>query len=344
MSWQKERKMTIQDTQNWKSDIEPYQQSDIRKSLWQLTNTIVPFFALWYVAYLSFSVSIWLTLAMTIPAAGFLVRVFIIFHDCSHHAFFKHRLANDGVGILLGFLALFPYHQWKHEHSVHHGTNGNLTRRGTGDIWTLTVDEYLSSPPLRRVFYRLYRNPLILFGLGPFYLLLFQNRFNRKNAGKKERWNTHMTTVVLFAAIGMLTWLVGWKQFLLIEGAILYFSGMAGIWLFYVQHQFEDSYFEEAENWDYVRAALQGSSFYKLPKVLQWITGNIGFHHIHHLGPRIPNYHLQRVYESKSYLQRVPTIGMLTSLRSLGFRVWDEERKKFRGFKGLAQQKSSVRL
>lgn len=328
--------MNIHEEQNdWLKNMAPFQRSDIRKSLWQLINTLVPFFALWYLAYLSMSFSVWISLALTIPAAGFLVRIFILFHDCCHHSLFKSRKANVVIGIITGILTFFPYDQWKYEHAVHHATNSNLNRRGTGDIWTLTVDEYLAMSRFRRIGYRLYRNPFVMFGLGPIHLVLFEYRFNRKNAGRKERLNTHITNLTLVGVVALLCWVLGWKQFLLVEGPILYLSGMAGIWLFYVQHQFEDGYFEKSENWDYVSAALQGSSLFKLPKILQWLTGNIGFHHIHHLGPRVPNYNLQRVHESDSSLQNVQVIGLFSSLRSLRYRVWDEENKKFVGFKDI---------
>lgn len=329
---------------NWLQDIAPYQRSDIRKSLWQLINTIVPFCILWCLAYLSLYVSVWITLALTIPAAGFLIRIFIIFHDCCHHSFFKSRKANEIIGIITGILTFFPYQQWKYEHSVHHAANGNLDRRGSGDIWTLTVDEYLALPPFRRICYRMYRNPVVMFGLGPIFILLLQYRFNRKGAGRKERLNTHATSLALIGIVGLLCWALGWQKFLLVEGPILYLSGMAGIWLFYVQHQFEDSYFEKAENWNYVSAALHGSSFYKLPKILQWMTGNIGLHHIHHLGPRVPNYNLQRLHDSTPSLQKVPTVGLISSLRSLRYRVWDEESKRFVGFRDIIGLKSEAKF
>lgn len=293
-------------------------------------------------AYLGFSVSIWISLALAVPAAGFLIRTFIIFHDCSHHSFFKSRWANDLVGTLTGLLAFFPYHQWKYEHSVHHASNGNLNRRGTGDIWTLTVEEYRALSRQRRLLYRMYRNPIVLFGLGPIFLMLIQYRYNRKGAGLKERLNTYATNVILMGLVWLTCWLLGWRQFFLIEGSILYLSAMAGIWLFYVQHQFENSYFEKGENWDYAKAALQGSSYYKLPRVLQWMTGNIGFHHIHHLGPRVPNYNLQSLYERNLYLQQVPTVGIFSSLRSLRYRVWDEERKKFMCFRGISMRQTRL--
>ena len=314
---------------NWKEGIAPFQRPDVRKSVWQLINTMVPFFVLWCLAYLSLSVSFWITLVLTIPAAGFLVRTFIIFHDCCHHSFFKSRKANVVVGIITGILTFFPYYQWQREHFVHHATSSNLNRRGTGDIWTLTVNEYLALSPFRRMVYKIYRNPFVMFGLGPIYITLIAYRFNRKRAGRKERWNTHATTLGLAVMVGFLCWTLGWQNFVLVQGPILYLSGMVGIWLFYVQHQFEGTYFETEEQWDYVSAALQGSSFYKLPKVLQWITGNIGFHHIHHLGPRVPNYHLHRAHESSPSLQNVPAISFLSSLRCLQYRVWDEEGKKF---------------
>nr|WP_238413647.1 MULTISPECIES: fatty acid desaturase [Alicyclobacillus] len=324
-----------QTNHNWLKDLESYQNPSISKSLWQLLNTIVPLLLLWTGAYLSFSISIWLSILLTIPAAGFLVRAFIIFHDCGHHAFFRSRKANDIVGVFIGLITFFPYHYWKYEHSVHHAGNGNLSRRGMGDITTLTVNEYRELSHGKRLLYRLYRNPLIMFGLGPLFLILIQYRFNRKGAGRKERFNTYLTNGVLLGVLAFGCWALGWERFLLVEGLTLYLAGLAGIWLFYVQHQFENSYFEQAENWDYVTAALQGSSFYKLPKVLQWITGNIGFHHIHHLGPRVPNYNLQRVYDQFTYLQEVTTVGLRSSLKCLRFRLWDEEKKKFVGFKGV---------
>lgn len=327
-----------EDQQYWKKALEAYQNPSARKSWWQLINTIVPFAILWAGAYFLLSVSVWLTLLLTIPAAGFLVRTFIIFHDCGHHSFFKSRRANDVVGIFTGLLSFFPYHHWKYEHSVHHAGNGNLSRRGMGDITTLTVDEYLKLSGGKRLLYRIYRNPIVMFGLGPIFLILIQYRFNRKGAGLRERLNSHLTNGVLLGIVTLGCWGLGWEQFLLVEGPILYLAGMAGIWLFYVQHQFEDSYFEKAENWDYVEAALRGSSFYKLPKVLQWMTGNIGFHHIHHLGPRVPNYNLPRIYEQITDLQEVSTVGLFSSLRSLRFRLWDEDGKKFIGFKGVVRQ------
>ncbi|PER20512.1 fatty acid desaturase [Bacillus sp. AFS054943] len=303
--------------------------------MWQLINTIVPFIILWYLAYKSLSVSYWLSLVPSLLAAGFMTRIFIIFHDCTHYSFFKSRRANRIVGTCMGVLTLFPFDQWGHEHSIHHATSGNLDKRGTGDIWTLTVDEYLAASFRLRLAYRLYRNPFVMFGLGPIYVFLLKNRFNRKGARKKERMNTYLTNVLIVALVGLLCWAIGWQSFLLVHGSIFLIAGSIGIWLFYVQHTFEDSYFEEDKEWEYVKAAVEGSSFYKLPKFLQFLTGNIGYHHVHHLSPRVPNYKLEEAHNNTLPLKNVPTITLATSLRSLRFRLWDEKSNNFVSFKDV---------
>ncbi|WP_409300376.1 fatty acid desaturase [Peribacillus sp. SCS-155] len=310
-----------------------FEKSSIKSSVWQLINTLVPFFSLWVIAYQSLSVSYVLALVISIVNAGFLVRMFIIFHDCCHHSFFKNRQANKWVGTLMGVLTLFPYHQWQHSHSIHHATSGNLDKRGTGDIWVLTIDEYVQASPWLRFKYRLYRNPFVMFVLGPIYVFLIQQRFNKKGAKKKERINTYITNLAIFSIIALLCWTIGWREFIAVQIPIFMVSGSIGIWLFYVQHQFEDTYFEHNEEWEYVKAAVEGSSFYKLPKILQWITGNIGFHHVHHLNPRVPNYHLEAAHYHTEPLQKVPTITLRTSLNSLKMHIWDEENKNFIGFK-----------
>ncbi|OQR56992.1 fatty acid desaturase [Bacillus sp. CDB3] len=303
--------------------------------MWQIINTVVPFIILWYLAYKGLSVSYWLALVPSLLAAGFMTRIFIIFHDCTHYSFFKSRRVNRIVGTCMGVLTLFPFDQWGHEHSVHHATSGNLDKRGTGDIWTLTVNEYLAAPFRRRLAYRLYRNPLVMFGLGPIYVFLLKNRFNRKGARKKERMNTYLTNVLIVALVGVLCWAIGWQSFLLVHGTIFLIAGSVGIWLFYVQHTFEDSYFEEDKEWEYVKAAVEGSSFYKLPKILQFLTGNIGYHHVHHLSPRVPNYKLEEAHNNTLPLKNVPTITLATSLRSIRFRLWDEQSNNFVSFKDV---------
>ena len=230
------------------------------KSVWQLINTIVPFIILWYLAYKSLSVSYWLTLVPALLVAGFMTRIFIIFHDCTHYSFFKSRRANRIVGTCMGVLTLFPFDQW--------GMNILFTTlrvviwiRGYRDIWTLTVDEYVVAPFRLRLAYRLYRNPFVMFGLGPIYVFLLKNRFNRKGARQKERMNTYLTNIIIVAVVAILCWAIGWQSFLLVHGTIFLIAGSVGIWLFYVQHTFEDSYFEEDKDWEYVKARVEGSSF-----------------------------------------------------------------------------------
>ncbi|MBP3964979.1 fatty acid desaturase [Paenibacillus lignilyticus] len=320
---------------HWRKEIAEFERPKLKNSIWQIINTIGPVVLLWLAAYLCLSVSPWLTVGVSIIAGGFLVRTFIIFHDCCHKSFFKNRKANDIVGTITGIMTYVPYMQWKHSHTVHHATCGNLDRRGTGDIWTLTVDEYLSASPLRRLVYRLYRNPFIMFTIGPIYIFLIDYRFNRKRANAKERMNTYITNAGIAAVAALLCWAVGWQAFLLIQGTIFFMSSIAGIWLFYVQHQFEESYYEADAEWDFVKAAMHGSSYYKLPRILHWITGNIGFHHIHHLSPRIPNYNLEAVHETNPRMQEVRTITVLSSLSSLNFRLWHEPSKRLIGFRDM---------
>ncbi|MCA1322381.1 fatty acid desaturase [Bacillus tianshenii] len=326
--------MTSQNnTKTLKKQVAPFEQSQTMKSVWQIINTLGPFFLLWYLAYICLSVSYWLALVPMVLAAGFMTRVFIIFHDCTHHSFFKDRKWNRIVGTITGVLTLFPYEQWGHDHAVHHATSGNLDKRGVGDIWTLTVEEYNAAPLKTKIAYRLYRSPFVMFVLGPIWVFAIRNRFNRKNARKKERNNLYLTNVLIAAVIALLCWAIGWQSFLIVHGTIFMVAGSIGIWLFYVQHTFEDSYFEPDQEWEYVLAAVEGSSFYKLPKLLQFLTGNIGFHHVHHLSPRVPNYMLEEAHKNTPPLENVPTITLATSLRSLKFRLWDEKTKNFVTFR-----------
>ncbi|MDA7026570.1 fatty acid desaturase [Bacillus sp. CLL-7-23] len=321
--------------------VTPYEKSDLQKSICQIMNTLVPFFLLWCLAYKYLSISYILTLAISVVAAGFLVRTFIIFHDCCHYSFFKNRKANRILGTITGILTLHSLDHWSHDHSVHHATSSNLDKRGTGDIWVLTVEEYKEASTKTKIMYRLYRNPVVMFIIGPIYVFGVTNRFNRKGAKRKERVNTYVTNLGIVALAALLCWTIGWQNFLLVQVPIFMISGSLGIWIFYIQHTFEDSYFEEDEHWEYVKAAVEGSSFYKLPKVLQWLTGNIGFHHVHHLSPRIPNYKLEKVHNNTEQLQNVPTITLTTSLKSLKFRLWDEEGKQFVGFSHLKKASKS---
>lgn len=327
-----------------KKKVAPFERTDTKASIRQILNTLVPYVLLWYAAYLSLSVSYWLTLPILIVASGFMIRTFILFHDCCHQSFFNNRLANDILGTITGVLTHVPYEQWKNSHAIHHATSSNLDKRGVGDIWIMTVNEYESAPLWLQISYRIYRHPIVMFGLGPIYVFLFQYRFNRKGAKNKERLNTYLTNVLLIAYYLVMSWAVGWETFLLIQGPIFYLSGLFGIWLFYVQHQFEDSYFENEEEWSYVKAAVEGSSYYQLPKPLQWITGNIGFHHVHHLSSKIPNYNLEKAHDSTPPLQQATTITLKSSLKSLQFRLWDEQNKTFVSFRDRKPRASQVEL
>ncbi|QQK77420.1 fatty acid desaturase [Salicibibacter cibarius] len=325
--------MSKQKQAQLKKSVAPFANPNMKSSIMQLVNTILPFLLFWFLAYQSLSVSIWLTLALAVIASGFVVRIFIIFHDCTHGSFFKKTKTNRIVGTITGIITHFAFEKWKRSHAIHHATSGNLDKRGTGDIWVMTVEEYANASFWQRLLYRLYRNPIVMFGFGPFYLFILSNRFNRKGAKRKERWNTYVINAFLVAIYTMLIWAVGWQAFLIIQLPILFISGSLGIWLFYVQHQFEDSYFENEEDWDFVKAAVDGSSYYKLPKIMQWITGNIGFHHVHHLSPRVPNYNLEKTHENTPPLQKATTITIASSLQSIRFRLYDESNQTFVSFK-----------
>jgi len=322
-------------TSAWKEIVARYQKPSVGRSVWQMVNTLVPYAALWYLMYRSLAVSYWLTVPLAILAGGFLVRVFIIFHDCGHGSFFKSRKANDVVGFITGVLTLSPYYHWRWEHAAHHSTSGDLDRRGLGDIWTLTVQEYLESSRWKRFAYRLARNPVVLFVVAPVFLLLVKHRFPKTEASPRERHSVYWTNLGVLGMAAALSWIFGIKAYLVIQLAVVMVAGSAGMWLFYVQHQFEGVYWERREEWDYTTAALQGSSFYKLPRILQWFSGNIGFHHLHHLSPRIPNYRLEECHKADPVFQSVPSVTLFSSLKSLTFRLWDEQRRKLVGYGGL---------
>src|SRR5699024_6841247 len=242
------------------------------------------------------------------------------------------------VGTITGVITLFPYEKWKRDHSIHHATSSNLDKRGVGDVWIMTVEEYIDAPLTKRLAYRMYRNPIVMFGLGPLYLFLVSNRLNRKGANRRERLNTYITNISILVIYSALIYVIGWQAFLIAQLPLLFVSGSLGIWVFYVQHQFEDSYFEDESKWNFVKAAVDGSSYYKLPKILQWITGNIGYHHVHHLSPRVPNYHLEAAHDLTPPLQHATTITLRTSLKSLRFRLYDESSKSFLTFRDVHEK------
>lgn len=323
------------DTSAWKAIVLKYQTPSRWRATWQLVDTLAPYVSLWGLMYLSLSYSCWLTFFLAGLAGLFLVRIFIIFHDCGHGSFFKSRLANDVVGFITGVLTLTPYYHWRWEHSIHHATAGALDRRGTGDVWTMTVEEYLKATRWRRFAYRLARNPFVLFGIAPVYLFVVSQRFASADASPRERQSVRWMNLAVLAVAVLLSLVFGITAYVLIHLTIVMVGGGLGIWMFYVQHQFEDVYWERDENWDFTAAALQGSSFYKLPKVLQWFSGNIGFHHIHHLSPRIPNYNLERCHKADPMFQEVRPITLFSSLKSLPLRLWDEKLGRLVGYRHM---------
>jgi acyl-lipid omega-6 desaturase (Delta-12 desaturase) len=273
-----------------------------------------------------------LALALSGLAAAFLVRVFIIFHDCCHGSFFPSRRANRMVGYAAGLLTLTPFDKWQRSHAEHHATAGDLDRRGVGDVWTLTTTEYRTAPAPKRLVYRVFRNPFVMFGVGPAILFVFGNRVFGTGASRRERFSVHFTNAGLVAALLVAHWTIGLPTLMLIQLPTLFLAGAVGVWLFYVQHQFEGVYWARRGPWEPMRAALEGSSYYKLPKVLQWFTGSIGLHHIHHVQPRIPSYNLQPCQDAVPAFQAVPPLTLRRSLDSLRLRLLDETDRRMVGW------------
>jgi omega-6 fatty acid desaturase (delta-12 desaturase) len=301
-----------------------YRTPDLKRSAWQMINSFVLYGISWYLMYLSLSVSYWLTLALAVPAAGFMVRLFIIFHDCGHGALFKSSKANNLWGVLTGFVVFTPYFEWRHEHAIHHATFGNLDKASIGSIWTLTLEEYREASAWKKFKYRIYRNPIIFFTFGALINFLFIHRFTYRYSNSKDRLSVWLTNFALVGIALLLSLLMGIKEYVLIQLPILVIASSTGVWLFYLQHQFEGVYWEREEKWDRIEASLKGCSFYRLPRVLQWFTGNIGFHHIHHLNPSIPNYYLEKCHREISQLQEIKAVTFLSGFKSLFLRLYDE--------------------
>ena len=321
----------------WKQIVLKYQKPSPWKAAWQIVNTLVPYALLWYLMYLCQSISWWLVLPLAVLAGALLVRVFIIFHDCGHGSFFKSSGANDLVGFLAGILTFTPYYHWRWEHAIHHASAGDLDKRGTGDVWTMTVQEYLEASRWKQFSYRLARNPVVLFIIAPLFLFVVLQRIPSAKANARERHSVHAMNLAVLGMAVSLSLVFGVTAYVLIQLIILMVAGGAGVWMFYVQHQFEDVYWERGENWSFVAAALQGSSFYKLPRVLQWFSGNIGFHHIHHLSPRIPNYNLEACHRADPLFQQVKPVTFISSLKTVTYRFWDEKSRKLVGYRHLRQ-------
>ena len=329
----------------WYQAIGKYAYSDLSKSSWQLLDTFVPYCLLW--ALMLYTVRegypYWITLVLAVVAGGILVRIFILFHDCCHGSFFASRRANTILGYVTGILTFTPYEDWRYSHNTHHATQGDVNRQGIGDIWTMTKEEYLAAPRRKRLAYRIYRNPFVLFGPGPALLFLCFQRFSTKGAGKKERRSVLFTNLALLVIIGAASSTIGFRTYLLIQLPMILIASTFGLWLFYIQHQFESVYWARHEFWDPLRVALEGSSYFKLPKILQWFSGNIGLHHVHHARPTIPNYNLQQCYDDIPAFQAVVPLTICTSLKLLRLSLYDEEKKKLISFRSLKARASGGR-
>ena len=337
------RALDREERKRLKSVLIRFQKPSTARALWQFFNTLVPYVLLWVLMYHVKEISLWFAIPLAIVAGLLLVRIFIFFHDCGHGSFFKSHWANSAMGFICGVLTFTPYYHWRWQHAIHHGTSGHLDKRGVGDIWTMTVQEYLEAHRWQRFSYRFQRNPFVLFVIAPLYIFLFRQRFADPTATPRERYSVWwMNIALLGVAIGM-SFIFGFWTYLLLQVVAWMVAGAAGIWLFYIQHQFEDAYWERDDQWDYTLAALQGSSYYKLPRVLQWLSGNIGFHHIHHLSPNIPNYNLERCHEADPIFRQVKPIRLFASFKSLKYRLWDEPAKKLVGYSRLKQLRKDQR-
>src|SRR5262245_36470522 len=324
------------DFSRWREVVARYQAPSIPRSVIQLVNTLGPLVLTFIAMYFAMKVSYLLTLVLAVVAAGFLIRTFIIMHDCGHGSFFKSRRANDIVGFITGVLTMTPYSQWRRDHAIHHATSGDLEERGHGDVTTLTVTEYMALSRWGRFKYRIYRNPIIMLVIGPLWLMVIKHRFHtRDTAGKREIIGVHATNAALILLFVATSLLIGPLKVAAIYFPAMLIAGAMGVWLFYVQHQFEDTYWAKGAEWDYATAAVEGSSFYRLPRVLNWFTGSIGFHHVHHLSPKIPNYLLRKAHEENQLFSRAKVLTMAESIRTFSLKLWDEESRKLIGWRDL---------
>jgi acyl-lipid omega-6 desaturase (Delta-12 desaturase) len=305
--------------------VAAYAQPRLGRGLFDIVTSAAPYLALCVVMYLTLRVSPWIAVALMIPTAGFLVRVFVIFHDCAHGSLLPSRRANTWVGRALGLLVLSPFRCFRLEHAGHHATAGDLDRRGVGDVETLTVAEYRARPWRGRLAYRLFRHPLVMFGLGPVFAMLIEPRLVRRGTPSRMRNSVLGIDAALVVILGMLWWLIGWEDLLIVWVPPALLAGSVGIWLFYVQHQFENTYWQRHGEWSYAEAALSGSSYLKLPKLLQFFTANIGLHHVHHLNARIPNYNLQGAHDANAIFAQVPTVSIRDGVRAVKLKLWDED-------------------
>jgi omega-6 fatty acid desaturase (delta-12 desaturase) len=305
-----------------------YAEPNLAKSLLDVGTSVLPYLGLTVLLYLTRHVSPLLTAGLAVLSAGFLVRTFVVFHDCTHGSLFRSKRANRWVGRVAGTLVLSPFGRWRHDHAVHHASSGDLERRGVGDLPTLTVEEYWARSPRARLAYRLFRNPLVMFGVGPIIAMIVGPRIATRAQRPRMRNSVLATDAALVTVTAALCWLIGWQDFLLVWAPPAMIAGSVGIWLFYVQHQFEDAYWQSSDDWSYADAALRGSSYLRLPAVLQFFTGNIGLHHVHHLNARIPNYNLERAHRENPVFHQVPTLSLRDGLHAVNLKLWDQSSGK----------------
>jgi omega-6 fatty acid desaturase (delta-12 desaturase) len=306
----------------WKESLAPYARPHLGHSTADILTSVVPYLALSVGMYFLLDVSYLLSLLVAVPAAGFLLRSYIVFHDCAHGSFMKSKNANSWLGRFVAVLVFTPFSAWRHSHAVHHATSGDLDRRGVGDVPTFTVGEYNAMNRRQRVGYWLFRNPLVMFGIGPIWAMVVQPRLVKRSERRRIRNSVHLTNLAVLAMVGILCWAMGWQEFLLVQAPTAWLAGAAGVFLFYVQHQFEDAYWENTGTWSYAEAALRGSSYLKLPKVLQYFTGNIGLHHVHHLSARVPNYRLQAAHDGLPLFENVPVLSFWDGVKTSRLKVW----------------------
>ncbi len=332
--------MNPSDTRPWRTRLAPYQQPSAGRSILEIGLSAAPLAVIWGGAWVAAAHGLWwLALLLAVPAAGFLVRLFMVQHDCSHQAFFRNGPANDWVGRVIGVLTLTPYDCWRQTHAVHHATSGDLDRRGLGDILTLTVEEYRSRSFCSRLGYRLYRHPLVLFGLGPAYVFLLEQRLpsGLMKGGWRPWLSTMGTNLAIAAFLLAVALLAGWPALLLVNLPTMVLAATIGVWLFYVQHQFEATYWARRGDWDLTEAALRGASHYHLPAPLRWMTANIGVHHVHHIASRIPFYRLPAVLRDHPELREISRLTVPQSLKSIPLTLWDEASERLISFRQLAQ-------
>ena len=334
-----------EDIVQWARKVSVYRTPNTVRGAAEFVITVVPFALLWFATYSALEAGyIWLYALLLLPTVGFLVRLFLIQHDCGHQAFFANQAANNTIGRLISVLTITPYDHWRHAHSIHHATSGNLAKRGVGDVDTITVAEYQARSRWTRLRYRLYRNPAVMFGIGPFFIFVLQHRLPAgfMRSGWRPWASTMGTNVGIVCISALLIALIGVRAFVLVQLPVMILSATVGAWLFYVQHQFESTYWAHGKQWNGRTAAMHGSSHYDLPPLLRWFTANIGVHHVHHLSSRIPFYRLQDVLRDHPELRSIGRLTLWQSLKCIRLALWDEEQRRMISFRELQRRPATV--